>query len=139
MKKKYIKGRLTVSRLKMVRLRKPSRDSYNELSDQLLATYPGCGHSCTSDKRLKKNIRKIEATLPLLKRIKPVRFDWRGGTSPGDIGLLAQDLEKLYPEFVHTGKDGYKRIYYEKLTTVLISSVQELLSRIEVLESRNRE
>lgn len=137
MKEKYIKGKIIVSKLRTVKMRKPSRDSYNELSDQLIATFPGCGHSCTSDQRLKKNIQKLEPSLANINRIRSVRFDWKSNNPKHtDIGLIAQELERIYPEFVTEGEDGYKRIAYDKLTTILISAVQELTLRIELLEKK---
>ncbi|MCX6731136.1 MAG: tail fiber domain-containing protein [Candidatus Roizmanbacteria bacterium] len=136
-KKTYIKGKFTTRKLKTVKLRKPSVDSYNEISGLLIATYPGCGHSCTSDRRLKTNIKKLQPVLKNISRITPVSFDWKlGEAKKGNIGLIAQDLEQIYPELVHEGPDGYKRIEYDKLTAILISAVQELTQRIEILEKK---
>ncbi|MFZ2206587.1 MAG: tail fiber domain-containing protein [Microgenomates group bacterium] len=135
MKKSYVKGKLTVSKIQIVKLRKPSLDSYNEISNLLIATYPGCGHSCTSDERLKKNIAKLAPVAEKIARMKPVSFDWKfGKAKKKSIGLIAQDLEKIYPELVHEGVDGYKSIEYDKLTAILISAIQELTQRVEHLE-----
>jgi hypothetical protein len=136
-KKPYTKGKFTVRKLKTVKLRKPSIDSYNEISGLLIATYPGCGHSCTSDRRLKTNIKKLEPALRKITQMAPVSFDWKLSQSKKrSIGLIAQDLEQIYPELVHEGTDGYKRIEYDKLTAILISAVQELTQRIERLEKK---
>lgn len=135
MKKRYVKAKFTVSKLQAVKLRKPSLDSYNEISNLLIATYPGCGHSCTSDERLKKNIAKLAPVTEKIAKLKPVSFDWKfSKTKKKNIGLIAQDLEKIYPELVHEGVDGYKSIEYDKLTAILISAIQELTRRIELLE-----
>lgn len=135
MKKRYVKGKLTVSKLRTVRMRKPSLDSYNEISNLLIATYPGCGHSCTSDERLKKNITKLASVTEKVAKLKPVSFDWKfGKTKKKSIGLIAQDLEKIYPELVHEGVHGYKSIEYDKLTAILISAIQELTHRVDLLE-----
>jgi len=135
MKKKYIKAKLRVRRLKSVLLRKPSTDSYNGLSELLIATYPGCGHSCTSDKRLKKNIKKLDSSLIKVNKMLPVSFDWKKGESKKrNIGLIAQDVEGIYPEVVYEGEDGFKRIEYDKITAILISAIQELTQRLERLE-----
>lgn len=80
-KKPYIKGKFTVRKLKTVKLRKPSVDAYNEISGLLIATYPGCGHSCTSDRRLKTNVRKLEPTLQNIAKMVPVSFDWKLGAT----------------------------------------------------------
>lgn len=139
MKKAYIKGKLTVNKLKIVKMRKPSRDSYNEISDSLLATFPGCGHSCTSDRRLKTNIQKLGPVLKNVNKMIPVSFDWKKtSVQKRSIGLIAQDVEKIYPELVHVGEDGYRRVEYDKLTAILIAAVQELVARIEILEKKNK-
>ena len=59
------------------------------------------------------------------------------------IGLLAEDVETVFPEIVHEDKDGNKMVAYIKLTAVLIEAVKEqqeiidqLRNRIETLEAK---
>ena len=52
-----------------------------------------------------------------------------------DIGVIAQQVEKIFPELVTTRDNGYKAVKYEKLTAVLIEAVKELTSKVESLES----
>lgn len=53
-----------------------------------------------------------------------------------DVGLLAQDVEKVYPELiVKNGK--YKQLDYQKLVAPLIEAVRELNGRIAVLDARD--
>ena len=42
------------------------------------------------------------------------------------IGVIAQEVEKLFPEMVYTDEEGYKSVDYSRLTPVLIEAVKEL-------------
>jgi hypothetical protein len=42
-----------------------------------------------------------------------------------DIGLIAQDVEKILPQIVSQSEDGYKAIDYQSLTAVLIEAMKE--------------
>ena len=50
------------------------------------------------------------------------------------FGLIAQELQTIYPELVVEGQDGYLCINYVELVPVLIRSIQELNQKIEILE-----
>ena len=99
-----------------------------------------------SDERLKKDIKPMESTLDKLLKLKPVEFYWKKDAYPEkkfndkkQLGLIAQEVEKIYPELVNTNEDGYKTIDYAKFTSVLIKAIQELNERITKLENENRE
>ncbi len=95
----------------------------------------------SSDINLKTNVVPISGSLDILKQINGYRFDWipmegiheNEGT---DIGVIAQELEKVLPEVVTTRDNGYKAVKYEKIVALLIESNKELLKRIEILESK---
>lgn len=53
------------------------------------------------------------------------------------IGLIAQELQKQFPELVDEGQDGYLGINYIELVPVLIRSIQELNEKVEQLEEKN--
>ena len=108
-----------------------------------------------SDKRFKTNIKPIENAVERIKNINGVYYDWnrekfpeRDFTDKHQIGVLAQEIEKEFPELVRTGKDGYKSVDYTKLAPILIEAVKELNSefiyqnselknRIKTLEEEN--
>jgi len=105
-----------------------------------------------SDIRLKTNIVKLENVLEKLDQINGVSFDWNDVyKSLGNvedvtqIGVIAQDVEKVFPELVTTrGEAGYKSVSYNQLTAVLLEAVKELkdqnedlIKRIQVLEQRS--
>ena len=98
----------------------------------------------TSDIRFKENITPIPNALDKLNKIGGYTFDWNSdpeltklhGFKGHDIGVIAQEIEKVLPELVTTRDNGYKAVKYEKLVALLIESNKELLKRIEVLESK---
>jgi hypothetical protein len=53
-----------------------------------------------------------------------------------DIGLIAQDVERVVPEVVHDGPEGYKHIRYGQLTALLVEAVKEQQTTIERLAGR---
>jgi hypothetical protein len=53
-----------------------------------------------------------------------------------DIGVIAQEIEKVLPELVTTRDNGYKAVKYEKLVALLLQTNKELLERVESLENK---
>ena len=91
--------------------------------------------NATSDARLKSDIedyRYHDSILDL-----PVKTYTINGER--DIGCLAQDLQKLYPELVSTGEDGYLRIEETKLVYLLLLEVRKLRDRVERLEGERND
>ena len=84
----------------------------------------------TSDERLKKNIKPIENALYKVMQLDGVEFDWNCEYKSGhDIGVLAQQVEKVVPEVVCIREDGYKAVRYEKLIALLIQAIKELAQK----------
>jgi hypothetical protein len=99
-----------------------------------------------SDKRFKKDIEPINSALSNVLKLKPVKYSWKTEEFPDKhfdnkrhIGLIAQEVEEVYPELVNTNNEGFKSVDYNKLTVVLIKAIQELNNKIEQLEKENKE
>ena len=94
----------------------------------------------SSDSRLKENLEKIENSLDKVEKINGYTFNWNDksdqNTEVRDVGVIAQEVEEILPEVVIDRVDGYKAVYYEKLIPLLIESIKELKTRIEVLENK---
>lgn len=94
----------------------------------------------SSDARLKKNVKPIENALDKVMQINGVEFDWdevAQDTHKGhDVGVIAQEVETVLPEIVHTRDNGYKAVKYEKLVALLIESVKELQAEVESLKAQ---
>lgn len=87
--------------------------------------------SLFSDKRLKKDITPLDKATDMIRRLKPVQYEWKRDVGQGRLGFLAQDIEKLLPELVHTDSEsGYKKVDYSGLIPILVGAVQELNSRV---------
>ncbi|MEK2645790.1 tail fiber domain-containing protein [Bdellovibrio sp. BCCA] len=86
--------------------------------------------NCTSDRRLKTNIKEIPNALAKILSLRGVEFDWNEkALSPGrhDIGVIAQEVEKVFPTTVIENPDsGYKMVDYAALVSPLIQSTKEL-------------
>ncbi len=93
----------------------------------------------SSDESLKKNIQKIPNALEKIKNLNGVLFNWKDDGRQ-DIGLIAQDVEKVFPEAVSTDKqNGLKSIEYGHLIAPLIEAVKEQQIEIEKLKSEIEE
>ena len=95
------------------------------------------GGSRRSDMRFKTNIRPINGQLSNVIKLTGVKYEWRVDEFPFEnfdtarqIGFIAQDLEKVYPEVVETRKDGYKTVNYDLLVPVLVEAIKELNNKL---------
>ncbi|TFG35438.1 MAG: tail fiber domain-containing protein [Parcubacteria group bacterium] len=100
----------------------------------------------SSDIRMKKNIEPLGSVIKKLEKINPVTFDWRieefkekDLPEGRQIGMIAQEVEKEFPELVRTGDDGYKSLDYDKLTAVLLEAIKEQQKQIEDLRGEVQE
>jgi len=89
----------------------------------------------TSDERLKEKVTTIENALDKIESINPVEFYWKHNTKK-DYGVIAQQIEQIYPEFVTENMEGYKVVKYNPLIALLIKSVQELKQEVSYLKSQ---
>mgnify|MGYP006290375917 FL=1 len=94
--------------------------------------------SNTSDLRFKKNLQPLEPVLEKMEKANPVRFTWKYNNM-NDIGLIAQDVEKIFPEFVDSDSYGNKSLAYSQITTVLWQAILELKQEVETLKIENQE
>lgn len=98
----------------------------------------------TSDERLKKYVKNIPNALDKVSQINGVTFQWKKTDDETkqnvhsfegkDVGVIAQEIEKVLPEVVITRDNGYKAVKYEKIIPLLIESVKELKAEIEELK-----
>ncbi len=104
----------------------------------------------SSDVALKENITNIPDSLEALKKLNGVLFDWkkeyidqRGGEDgyfvrKKDVGVIAQEVEKVLPEAVAQRPDGIKAVKYDRLTCLLIEAVKVLSDKVEKLNKENK-
>lgn len=87
----------------------------------------------TSDVRVKANIKEIDASKADAVRL--VEFD-RTDKEHHGYGVIAQELEKVYPEMVNTDSEGFKSVNYNELAMVKIKYLEDKVARLEALVGR---
>ena len=98
-----------------------------------------------SDERLKDDVVSIDSALDKVMKLRGVEYIWNKGSRQGqkDLGVIAQEVEKVLPEIVKDtemvllDEEIYKTVDYEKLTAVLIEAVKEQQEEIEKLKEHS--
>lgn len=90
----------------------------------------------SSDFRLKKNIQPINNVSQKINQIRGVYFDWKDESRSKNpqIGFIAQEIEKVFPELVETDANGFKSVAYANMSAVLVEVIKEQNQRINALE-----
>ena len=100
----------------------------------------------TSDERLKDLVGVLDGDLKRLASLRTIRYRWNEEARARGLhdervhlGVLAQDVEAVYPEAVITGEDGVMRVDYAALVVPLISATKELEAANDNLKKENRQ
>jgi hypothetical protein len=87
---------------------------------------------CSSDARYKKNVEPIENALSSVLKMNGVTYDWRKEEFPSmgfgtnrQVGLIAQELEQVFPIVVNTDVNGYKSVNYAHMVALLIEAIKD--------------
>jgi hypothetical protein len=88
-----------------------------------------------SDLRLKNINSEITNATAKLNTLRAVNFSWKSDeTQRENLGLIAQDVEAVFPQIVDTDKDGLMGVRYTELIPVLVKALQELKSENDNLK-----
>jgi hypothetical protein len=99
----------------------------------------------SSDRKFKENIKPIENALDKVMAIGGKTFDWtdayiteHGGedgyfVNKTDFGVIAQDVQAVFPQAVRTREDGSLAVDYEKLSALAFAAIKELSEKVEKL------
>ncbi|MBM3420608.1 MAG: tail fiber domain-containing protein [Bacteroidetes bacterium] len=114
----------------------------------------------SSDKSLKKNISPLSGSLQKVLGLQGVTYEWKSETELSSvmssksnggketdnktlnfptglqIGVIAQDVEKVLPELVHTDGEGLKSVDYTKIIPLLIEAIKDQQKQIDELKSQ---
>ncbi len=100
----------------------------------------------SSDIKLKTNLTEIKSGLRLLTSLTAYYFNWNdlakkefNYSDDEQVGVLAQDVEKVLPQLVVTNYRGYKAVDYSKFSPIIIEAIKEQQSQIEDLKSENED
>ena len=95
----------------------------------------------SSDERLKDNIELISNPIEKVQSLKGVTWNWNDNAdelqqSLPNVGVIAQDVEKVLPQLVTDRDNGFKGVDYAKLTGLLIEAVKDQQKQIDELKSK---
>jgi len=90
-----------------------------------------------SDEKLKENIESISLEqMDNLFKINPIHFSYKQDkTKLKHFGVLAQEVEKVFPELVNTIEKGYKTVNYQELIPIMLSKIKEMQNEIDELKN----
>ena len=89
-----------------------------------------------SDARLKENVVTIDSALNKVEQMRGVYFNKIDDeTKTRNVGVIAQEMEEVLPEVVHTREDGMKSVAYANIVGVLIEAIKELKAEIDSLKN----
>ncbi len=86
-----------------------------------------------SDARVKRGITTMDSVLKGITELGTYKYEINGNK---DIGVLAQEVEEIFPECVETDREGNKYVKYNGLVAVLIGAVKELSKKVDQLSAR---
>jgi hypothetical protein len=96
----------------------------------------------TSDARYKRNVKELSGVLNRINAIRGVTYQWRteafpdkGFTRGRQIGIIAQEVEKSFPELIIADEKGYKNLDYMRFSAVLLEAIKEQQKQINVLKN----
>jgi hypothetical protein len=114
-----------------------------KINGSLEVTQGITGTVSPSDLRYKRNIKTISNVLLNVIKLRGVSYDWESEKFPHkrfnkrkQIGLIAQEVEEVYPELVETFDDGFKGVDYSKMSAVLIQAIKEQQKIIDEQNSK---
>ncbi len=107
-------------------------DKFVVVNGSATGRYTTSGWTHSSDIRLKQNIEKLGNVLPSIKQLQGVTFNFKNDPQNiSQIGFIAQDVEKLFPQLVTTDSNGFKSIAYGQVSAVLVEAIKEQQNIIE--------
>jgi hypothetical protein len=95
----------------------------------------------SSDKRLKTNIKTSSSAMGIIEQVQVVSHDWINDSSSVRFGLIAQELNNVFPEAVRVGNNGEEiqkvwGVDYARLVPVILKAIQEQQALITALTTR---
>lgn len=97
-----------------------------------------------SDRRLKRDVKPLSGSLAKLLRLRGVSFQWKepekyGKLTGTQVGLVADEVEEVFPDWVGTDSTGYKTLTIRGFEALTIEALREVQQANEELRSANSE
>jgi hypothetical protein len=110
-----------------------------KIAGTTICSSSGC--TASSDRRLKENISSLEDPLENILQLQGVQYDWKDKKWFSDqhqIGMIAQDVERVYPEVVLTDPNtGLKAVAYDHLVAPVIEAMKDMNEHVISLFAEN--
>jgi flagellar capping protein FliD len=104
---------------------------------RFIGTVMAYSYQTASDARYKTNVHTFPNALDTLLNLRGVTYDWKREEfkdkhfkAGKQIGFIAQEVEKVLPELVHTDRDGYKSVAYVNVVPVLVEAIKQQQQQI---------
>jgi hypothetical protein len=110
-----------------------------EVHGRAFKTMGGANWEVISDRDLKKNISQLEGALDKLLRLRGVSFEWKDpqkyyGRPGPQMGLVAQEVEEVFPEWVGTDPQGSKSVGISGFEALVVEALRQFKSEIDELK-----
>jgi len=91
-----------------------------------------------SDERLKNILKPVKVNLDDLSKLRKIYYLWKNRPEDGiQLGMIAQDIQRLYPELVSVDKEtGYLSLAYDKLSVLALEAIDVLYNESKKLKER---
>jgi hypothetical protein len=110
---------------------------YNENNTGAYIGYSSTSWTGNSDIRLKNVINPITDATSKLSTLNPIVFSWKSdSTNRENLGLVAQDVEKVFPQVIDVNSEDMLGIRYSELIPVLVKAIQEVKAEIDELKNK---
>ena len=86
-----------------------------------------------SDRRLKKDWVALSNASEKLRQITPYTYHWKEGNEQPQMGVMAQEVERVFPSLVHTRSDGFRTVNYPGLIPPMLNALQEQQAAVDLL------
>lgn len=96
----------------------------------------GCANVVSSDRRLKTAITLNNDGLNKILKLRPYNYTYKDDEKTPQVGVIAQDLQKVFPDAVSKDKKGYLKIRIEDMFYALVNAVKELAQKLEDISSK---
>lgn len=92
--------------------------------------------TANSDINLKDIQGYVKNAIDSIMELKAIKFNWKSDvTKNTNIGLIAQEVQKVYPELIDKNTEGYLGVRYTELVPVLVAAIQEQQTQINELKA----
>ena len=117
--------------------KKPVSSNYMKSKNATSFSYSMSGdYPNLSDIKLKENITENDDGLEKILAIKPYNYTFKDDkTQKAQVGVIAQDLMKIFPNAVSKAKDGYYRIRWDEMFYAMVNAIKTLNQKVEQIVS----